>query len=85
MNSITKMLGNKFLKAFQKIRIIKIIDGILLLVNLAKSFPEEKFLIYPHHGGKETKKICSYSCSRIGDLIFYSVVSTSKPHLCNIF
>ena len=64
------MLGNRFLKSFQKIHIINIIDGILLLANLAKSIPEEKFVICPHHGWKEAKKMCISSCSRIGDLIY---------------
>ena len=86
MKTITKMLGNRSFKLFfGKIRVINIIDGILFLVNLAKSFPEEKFLICSHHGWEEAKKICSSSCSRIGDLTFYSVVSTSKSHLFNTF
>ena len=63
MNIINKMLGNRFLESFQKIRIINIIDDILLLVNLAKSFPDEKSPICPHDGWEEAKKICSSSCS----------------------
>ena len=84
MNSINKMLGNRFLKSFQKICIINIIDDILLLVNLAKSFPEEKFLICPHHIWEEAEKICSSSCSRIGDSTFSSDILLTS-YLCNIF
>ena len=86
MKTITKMLGNRSFKLFfGKIRVINIIDGILFLGNLAKSFPDEIFLICSHQGWEEAKKICSSSCSRIGDLTFHSVVSTSKSHLFNIF
>ena len=86
MKTITKMLGNRSFKLFfGKIRVINIIDGILFLVNLAQSFPDEIFLICSHHGWEEAKKICSSSSSRIGDLTFHSVVSTSKSHLFNIF